>query len=76
MQDLLTVVPFAAVGLAMIVVALVFARQTTVSGRKVDRLMAETGSRGATGWASASDVGLNPPTADSVATERHEERAH
>jgi hypothetical protein len=39
MQDLLIGVPFAAVGLAVIVIATVFARQTTLSGRRLDEAM-------------------------------------
>jgi hypothetical protein len=42
MQDLSVVGPFFLVGLAMVAVALIFARQTAVSARKLDALMAES----------------------------------
>jgi len=45
MQDLSIVGPFAAVGVAMIAVALAFSRQTTLSARRLDKLMAERPER-------------------------------
>jgi hypothetical protein len=39
MQDLLIGAPFIAVGLTVIVIAMVFARQTTLSGRRLDEAM-------------------------------------
>jgi hypothetical protein len=44
MQDLAIVVPFAGVGLAMIIVALAFSRQTTLSARRLDEQARQTRS--------------------------------
>jgi hypothetical protein len=75
MQDLSIVGPFVAVGVAIIVVALVYSRQTALSARRLDKLMADRPERlvrffAGGGPEGAAFVNVNVPGAG--ATVHHE----